>query len=139
MKRLLAYLFIPFLLFVSCDSWLDVVPEEDIATIDSEFETYDEAYQWLKSAYVYMQDLYGWSDNVAMSASDELVSDTYLRNTVVDWQRPTGLEIIAGRQSVLDPCDDTWFNVFSGGGRRELPERFLHADSALQSFYYPYR
>ncbi|WP_018337491.1 RagB/SusD family nutrient uptake outer membrane protein [Butyricimonas synergistica] len=115
MKRLLAYLFIPFLLFVSCDSWLDVVPEEDIATIDSEFETYDEAYQWLKSAYVYMQDLYGWSDNVAMSASDELVSDTYLRNTVVDWQRPTGLEIIAGRQSVLDPCDDTWFNVFSGG------------------------
>ena len=57
MKHLLSYLFIPFFLFMSCDSWLDVVPEEDIATIDSEFETYDQAYVWLKSAYAYMQDL----------------------------------------------------------------------------------
>lgn len=48
MKHLLSYLLLPFLLFTSCDSWLDVVPEEDIATIDSEFETYDQAYVWLK-------------------------------------------------------------------------------------------
>ena len=41
MKHVLSYLFISFLLLTSCDSWLDVVPEEDIATIDSEFETYD--------------------------------------------------------------------------------------------------
>ena len=26
-------------LFAGCDSWLDVVPEEDITTIDMDFET----------------------------------------------------------------------------------------------------
>ncbi|MEI3420902.1 MAG: hypothetical protein V8R91_07550 [Butyricimonas faecihominis] len=39
MKHLIYSLLLPFLLFTSCDSWLDVVPEEDITTIDTDFET----------------------------------------------------------------------------------------------------
>ena len=116
MKRLLAYLFIPCLLFSSCDSWLDVVPEKDIATIDSEFETYDQAFVWLKSAYVYMQDLYERYYDVAYTGADELVADNYLRNTL--YYHPAGLDIIAGRQSVLDPYGDTWFNISSGNAGR---------------------
>ena len=80
MKHLLSYLLLPFLLFTSCDCWLDVVPEEDIATIDSEFETYDQAYVWLKSAYAYMQDLYDRLDDVTHTGSDELVAHNYMRN-----------------------------------------------------------
>lgn len=111
MKHLLSYLFIPFLLFTSCDSWLDVVPEEDIATIDSEFETYDQAYVWLKSAYAYMQDLYEEYTNVACTGSDELVADNYMRNTL--YSHPEGLDIIGGMQNVFDPYNDTWFNKLS--------------------------
>ena len=43
MKRRLFLLLIPFFLFSACDSWLDIVPEEDIATIDTDFETRDGA------------------------------------------------------------------------------------------------
>lgn len=115
MKRILAYLCIPLLLLSSCDNWLDVVPEEDIATIDSDFETYDGAYKWLKSAYGYMQDLYGSRDaNAAYVASDELVSDNYLRNL----GNLPGLEIIQGRQNVLSPYDDAWFNPQGSGASR---------------------
>lgn len=117
MKHLLSYLFISFLLLTSCDSWLDVVPEEDIATIDSEFKTYDQAYVWLKSAYVYMQDLYSRYDDVAHSGTDELVADNYLRNTV--YYHPSGLDIASGRQNVLDPYGDTWFNL-SGSYRKDF-------------------
>lgn len=116
MKRLLSYIVIPFLLFSSCDSWLDVVPEEDIATIDSEFETYDQAYEWLKSAYAYLQDLCGqWSD-VSITGSDELVADNYMRNTL--YNHPEGLDIIGGLQNVLDPYGDTWFKIANGGSGR---------------------
>lgn len=111
MKRLLSYLFIPILLLTSCDSWLDVVPKEDIATIDSEFETYDQAYEWLKSAYVYLQKVYEQRFYVAFVGSDELVADNYLRNSVEE--HPEGLDIIGGFQNVFDPYNDTWF--YNGG------------------------
>lgn len=114
MKHLLSYLLLPFLLFTSCDSWLDVVPEEDIATIDSEFETYDQAYVWLKSAYAYMQDLYDRWDDVTHTGSDELVADNYMRNTL--YYHPEGLDIIGGMQNVLDPYGDTWLNITSANG-----------------------
>lgn len=118
MKHVLSYLFISFLLFTSCDSWLDVVPEEDIVTIDSEFETYDQAYVWLKSAYVYMQDLYNRYADVAHSGTDELVADNYLRNTV--YYHPSGLDIASGRQNVLDPYGDTWFNLIRSSYRKDF-------------------
>ena len=114
MKHLLSYLLLPFLLFTSCDSWLDVVPEEDIATIDSEFETYDQAYVWLKSAYAYMQDLYDRWEDVTHTGSDELVADNYMRNTL--YYHPEGLDIIGGMQNVLDPYGDTWLNITSANG-----------------------
>ena len=113
MKRLLAYLVIPCLLFTSCDSWLDVVPEEDIATIDSDFETYEQAYEWLKSAYVYMQHLCPEYTNVAYSGSDELVADNYLENA---YGHPAGLDIIGGRQNVFAPYADVWLNIIAEAG-----------------------
>ena len=118
MKHVLSYLFISFLLLTSCDSWLDVVPEEDIATIDSEFETYDQAYLWLKSAYAYMQDLYSRYADVAHSGTDELVADNYLRNTV--YYHPDGLDIASGRQNVLAPYGDTWFNLINSSYRKDF-------------------
>ena len=51
MKRIYTLLLLPFFLLTACDSWLDVVPEEDITTIDTDFETRDNAYEWFKSCY----------------------------------------------------------------------------------------
>lgn len=116
MKRILYYLCFPILLFASCDKWLDVVPEEDIATIDTDFETYDGAYEWLKSSYAYLQDLYGTKVlNVAYSGADELVADNYLRND----GHPEGMDILQGRQNVLDPYDDVWLK-YSYSSRKDL-------------------
>lgn len=106
-KRVLSFLMLPlFLGLAGCD-WLDVVPESDIKTIDSDFETYSGAEAWLKSCYVQVQDRIPQTVNVAFTASDELVSDNYIRN-YEPWP-PEGLNIIAGRQSVLAPYDDAWF------------------------------
>lgn len=117
-RRILSYLFIPFFLFTACDSWLDVVPESDIATIDSDFETYASAYTWLKSCYVFLQPHYNQMSNVAFWASDEMVADNYLRNY---YYHPEGLNIISGMQSVLDPYDDFWFDksAYSGSTARD--------------------
>lgn len=110
MKRILIYLCIPFLLLTACDKWLDVVPEEDIATIDSEFETYDQAYKWLQSAYVYLQDIYMRILSIEHWATDEVVADNYMRNSA---GHPEGLDIIQGFQNVLSPYGDVWFKKYS--------------------------
>lgn len=107
-KRILLYLLVPLFMLTACSDWLDVVPEEDIATIDSDFETYASAYSWLKSCYIFLQNEVNQMRNVAFWASDEMVADDYLRNVVNP--RPEGLDIITGLQSVLYPRDDHWFN-----------------------------
>ena len=43
MKSLFVFFTILLFLLTACDSWLDVVPEEDITTIDTDFETREEA------------------------------------------------------------------------------------------------
>ena len=95
------------MLLSACGDWLDVVPDSDIATIDTDFETYAEAEKWLRSCYVFLQEPYNPYNNVAFWATDELVADDYLRNAS---NRPEGLNIITGIQSVLEPYDDVWFN-----------------------------
>ena len=112
-KRLLSFLLLPLFLSTACSDWLDVVPESDIATIDSDFETYSGAYAWLKSCYVILQLNNHRMNNVAYWATDELVADTYLRNY---YGHHEGLDILAGRQNVLSPYDDFWFNKYDYQG-----------------------
>lgn len=53
MKRLLLVLLIPLFLLLGCDSFLDIVPEEDMTTLNSVFETRDDALLWLQSCYTF--------------------------------------------------------------------------------------
>lgn len=112
--RILPLLLLPLFL-LSCSDWLDVVPESDISTIDTDFETYADAYDWLKSCYVFLQAPSNLMNNVAFWGSDEMVADNYFRNSTAF--QPAGLNILMGRQSVLSPYDDFWFNkyVWEGG------------------------
>ena len=111
-KRLLAFLLLPFFLPMTSCNWLDVVPESDIATIDSDFETYAGAYEWLKSCYVFLQRPWSPVTNNTFWATDEMVSDNYLRNS---YGHPEGLDILTGRQNVLSPYDDLWFKKYNSG------------------------
>lgn len=111
-KRLLSFLLVPLFFSTSCGDWLDVVPESDIATIDSDFETYVNAYEWLKSCYVFLQRPWAPMTNNTFWATDEMVSDNYLRNLE---GHPEGLDILTGRQNVLSPYDDFWFKKYGSG------------------------
>ena len=81
MKRIYTLLLLPFFLLTACDSWLDVVPEEDITTIDTDFETRDNAYEWFKSCYVPLNaSSTSVRDLVEYTATDEVVMCQYLKN-----------------------------------------------------------
>ena len=101
-KKILIALLLPLFLSTSCSNWLDVVPEGDITTIDSDFETYSGAEDWLQSCYVFLQFPYILANNVAFWGSDEMVADDYLLNSA---DHPSDLDILAGRQNVLNPYD----------------------------------
>lgn len=108
-KRILLLLVLPLFALSSCGDWLDVVPESDIATIESEFETYAEAEDWLRTCYAFLQYPYAQYNNIAYWATDEMVADNYLRN-LTGASRRDGLDIIAGRQNVFTPYDDVWYD-----------------------------
>ena len=92
MKRLLLVLLIPLFLLLGCDSFLDIVPEEDMTTLNSVFETRDDALLWLQSCYTFLQNSTPClSGNEAFLGADEVVTGDYQRNR--GW---IGLNIGAG-------------------------------------------
>ena len=106
-KRILLGLLIPLFVLSSCDDFLDVVPEEDMTTLNSIFETRDQALDWLRSCYVFLQNpIPSFASNEAFIGADELVAGNYQRNkTSPSWP---GLKISAGLQNSLDPYGDLW-------------------------------
>lgn len=113
MKRIFYLLWIPFLL-TACDNWLDIVPEEDMKTIDSDFETRDEARNWHESCYVFsMNHISNFLENESILGSDELVYGSYFQNR---YGVPGGY-IATGLQNSLDPYADLWLKKeLSSGG-----------------------
>lgn len=125
-KRILPLLLLPLFLFSACGDWLDVVPESDIATIDTDFETYADAYAWLKSCYVFLQGPANRMNNVAFWGSDEMVADNYFRNTLASFD-PPGMNILEGKQTVLAPYDDFWFNKYAWTGGKTARDDYYTA------------
>ena len=57
MKHLIIYsTIVTSIFFSSCSNYLDIVPENDIETIETIFEKREQAELWLKSCYVLMTD-----------------------------------------------------------------------------------
>lgn len=109
MKHLLFFFTILFFLLSACDSWLDVVPEEDLTTIDTDFETREGAEDWLRSCYVFLQEPFCFTKNIAFTGADEVVADDYARNlSSNNTKRFDGLAIGSGLQNVLNPYGDVW-------------------------------
>jgi len=121
MKRLLpSILLLPFFFFTACDSWLDIVPEEDMTTLDTEFETREEAENWLRSCYIFLQDpLPSITSNEAFFGADEFVAGEYVQSITDANQKPvvSGFMIASGMQNSLDPYNDRWSKKEAQSGK----------------------
>lgn len=110
MKRILCIL-ISFSLLTSCDSWLDIVPEEDMTTIDTDFETRTQAYAWLQSCYVFLQkSIANIESNDFVIGCDEMVYGPYMYGQT-SWDGRIlfpGMYVATGVQNSLDPYADKW-------------------------------
>lgn len=106
MKRLLVLVFsVPFLF--SCNNYLNVVPENDVQTIETIFEKREDALKWFKSCYAFFnEDIASIPVNPAYVGADELVAGDYARqNTAWEWG---GLFIGDGLQMVQNPYANVW-------------------------------
>lgn len=112
MKHLLSsVLLVPLFLFSACDSWLDIVPEEDMTTLDTEFETREVAEDWLRSCYMFLQDpVPSVASNEAFLGADEFVAGDYVKSIIDYYQKPvfSGVMIAQGMQNSLEPYSDRW-------------------------------
>lgn len=117
MKRLLLVLFFPVFLFAGCNSFLDIVPEEDMKTLSTIFETRTQAEDWLRSCYVFLQNpIPSFSTNEAFMGADEFVAGDYIRNQGIF----EGLSIGSGLQNSLDPYGDLWSKKVYTYGRSDF-------------------
>ena len=118
MKRKgLLTVWLSIVLLWACDSFLDVVPEEDMTTIDSDFETREQADWWLQSCYVFLQStIASFSDNEAISGSDEVVCCPYVQ---ADPRYLYGSFIATGLQNSVTPYADYWYRETRLGEGRD--------------------
>ena len=110
MKYIISLFITCTLLFSSCD-YLDMVPENDIETIETIFEKREQAEEWFKTCYTYLQrDIASVHANPAYAGADEIVTGQYLRTmyplgNAYCWD---GLFIGDGLQMVQSPYGDIW-------------------------------
>ena len=105
MKKIIYILAILPLMFVSCSNFLDMVPEDDIETVETIFERDMQARTWFKMCYTYLNmmipDYYA---NPALLGTDEFVMGELMRKG----DRYSGLTIATGRQNSFTPIGEIW-------------------------------
>ncbi len=109
MKRysILCLLFAVNLFFGGCADWLDVVPDEDIKTIETDFEKREDAEAWLKTCYSFMENnvaeaVWNSSNNPAYLGADEFCGREYAR------KETPYLFIGDGLQMAQNPYGNVW-------------------------------
>ena len=97
-------------LFISCDDYLDVVPD-NIATIDYAFRDRESAEKYLATCYSYLPGI-GYVSDPAMMGSDEIWSHDIDRTSHVS--QNTYYLKLPGRQNVNSPLLNFWDGLRSG-------------------------
>ena len=96
-------------LFLSGCNYLDMVPENDIETVETIFEKRENADDWLKSCYSFLPDNFGsFRRNVAFTGADEFITGDYMRNSVFFNLQLQGVRIASGLQMSQDPYGNIW-------------------------------
>ena len=95
-------------LMTSCsDDYLDVVPVNDITTIESTFEKRVDAEQWLQTCYVFMT-IYSAEElhNPAYLGADEFCGGDYIRKNEPEYAEALGIG--DGLQGSNAPLCNVW-------------------------------
>ena len=95
-------------LLTSCaDDYLDVVPVNDITTIESTFEKRVDAEQWLQTCYVFMT-IYSAEElhNPAYLGADEFCGGDYIRKNEEEYAEALGIG--DGTQGSYSPLCNVW-------------------------------
>ncbi|WP_292265537.1 RagB/SusD family nutrient uptake outer membrane protein [Butyricimonas sp.] len=109
MKKYLSHTFILVLIIslAGCSNWLDVVPENDIETIETEFEKREKAEQWLKTCYSFMIKYAAESSGTpAYLGADEFCGHNFARKNMQGMA--DALFIGDGTQMTLEPYCNVW-------------------------------
>lgn len=113
-------------------NYLDIVPENDIKTIETIFEQRSQVDAWVATCYRSVPSLAVVTTNVAYAGADELVGNNNHRY-VGDMLFGTmdGLLIGDGLQSVVSPISDSWTNTSYYSTIRYCNTFFEHIDETL--------
>lgn len=107
MKKILLHVsrLVLLVAFTGCTDWLDMVPKNDIKTIDTDFEKREDAEKWLKTCYVSLTvNVARALSNPAYLGADEFCGGEYARKSVGG----TGLYIGDGLQLAQNPYGNVW-------------------------------
>lgn len=107
MRNVILILWILFFL-TACKDYLDMVPENDIESVESIFEKRSGADKWITSIHMYL--VYGdWGSitNAGVTGADEFVGGDYVRSSSNIYYLPA-LKIADGLQMSLDPYCNLW-------------------------------
>ena len=113
MKKILYVVSLFFSIGWSSCNYLDVVPENDIRSIETIFERKSSVETWLKGAYVMFSDhISSIMIDPAFCGADEVVGGDYIRQRYTSQNRfqAYGFLIGDGLQNVQNPYGDVWKN-----------------------------
>lgn len=97
------------LLILNGCNYLDVVPENDIETIETIFEKREQAEDWMKTCHVILTaPVASVMSNPAFTGADEVVAGEYMRNQFPSFQ---GFFIGDGLQMSQEPYGNIWKNT----------------------------
>lgn len=117
----LASVVLPSVALTACNDYLDLVPKNDITTVETTFEKREDAEQWLKTC-MSMRDnaLTSIYDNPALWGSDEVVADEYTHTEGIGLTKEyiPGIMIAEGKQKTQNPYGDIWKSTKYYGGIR---------------------
>lgn len=105
--------------FLGCQSYLDVVPDGDIETIETTFEKKEDAYKWFKTCYsMITMEVSDLATCPAYWGTDEIVASDYIRLNASKLKGAPGLMIADGIQMAQSPYGDVWKSTKFYGGIR---------------------
>lgn len=111
MKRIKYYWVLAALLLSSCNDYLDVVPQNDVKTVETIFEQRKDVYNWFKSCYYFLTSaVTGFETAPGFLGADELVGGQYARDLkyASGNTRMAYLFIGDGLQKASEPYGNIW-------------------------------
>ena len=110
-------------------NFLDIVPEDDIQTIETVFEQRSKVEGWVETCYRNVSSMASITNNVAYTGADELVgNDKHRYNNDPLAGNIEGLLIADGLQSAMDVISNSWTNTGYYATIRYCNTFFEHID-----------